>query len=344
MTINFNADSTTKGEHYLDDEAVEHKLIMDLVERECTAYLCRDFDAWEKCILQDERLRRLGAMMGGIMHYAEGYASQEQIIKEMFARHPVPNIEAAAEFRRTNWSVRIGGEIAWVSFDQYGPRSPDPFVTAGLSHQVRILEKQDGDWKIVMLGHGDTSLEYYNHPVIRIDERLNILWMNESAKAELPTHPSLRKSGARLHSSRRSDTDKLRAVAAELGQLNIMDYRPSLTRPRGSGMRPLLLEGEGSEKDHIVWLSKQDEMLLVRFNDSQATEHQLEDAQELFALSPAQTRLAALVLEGLDMPASAKRLGVSLNTAKTHLQRLFDKTGTRSQSALVAKLLGIAPL
>ena len=66
-------------------------------------------------------------------------------------------------------------------------------------------------------------------------------------------------------------------------------------------------------------------MLLVRFNDLKATESQLEDAQDLFALSPAQTRLAALVLEGLDMPASAKQLGISLNTAKTHLQRLFSQ-------------------
>lgn len=344
MTINFNADRLKRGEHDLDDEVVEHQIIMDLVERECTAFLSRDFDAWEKCVLKNDRLRRLGAIMGGIMHYVEGYAAQEQMMKEIFASHPVPNLESAAEFRRTNWSIRIGVDIAWVSFDQYGPRSPDPFVTAGLSHQIRILEKQEGDWKIAMLGHGDTSLEYYDHPVIRIDERLNILWMNENAKAELPTHPSLRKSGARLHAAHRNDTDKLRAVATELSQLNLMEYRPSITRPRGFGMRPLLLEGEESEKEHIVWISKQSEMLLVRFNDSQATQHQLEDAQELFSLSPAQTRLASCVLEGLDMPASARQMGISLNTAKTHLQRLFDKTGTRSQSALVAKLLGIAPL
>ncbi len=327
----------------MSDEAVERQAIMDIIERECTAYLNRDFIAWEMCILKDDRLRRLGALMGGIMHYVEGFSAQEHMIKEMFARHPMPNPEAAAEFRRSNWSIRIGGELAWVSFDQYGPRSPDPFVTAGLSHQVRVLEKQGSDWKIAMLGHGDTSLEYFDYPVIRIDERLDILWMNDSAKFELPTHPALKKTGARLHSARQNDTERLRAVATEIGQLNIMDYRPSLTRPRGMGMRPVLLEGDESEKEHIVWVSKRDEMLFVRFNDAQATEHQVEDAQALFALSPAQSRLALLVLEGLDMPASASRLGISLNTAKTHLQRLFDKTGTRSQSALVAKLLGIAP-
>lgn len=343
MSMAFNADCIKNGEPALDEDPIERQIIVDLIERESAAFLLRDFAEWEKCIFQDDRLRRLGALIGGILDYIEGYSAQAHEMKQMFARHPVPNHESASEYKRTNWSFRISDELAWVSYDQYGPRSPDPFVTAGLSHQIRFLEKQDGKWKIAMLGHGDTTLEYYDYPVIRVDEELNILWMNDSAKSELPTHPSLRKSGARLHAARRADTDTLKAAAQEIGQMGIMDYRPSITNPRGTGIRPILLEDAESEKEHIVWVSKRDDMLLVRFNDLKATESQLEDAQDLFALSPAQTRLAALVLEGLDMPASSKHLGISLNTAKTHLQRLFDKTGTRSQSALVAKLLGITP-
>jgi DNA-binding CsgD family transcriptional regulator len=327
----------------MGDEQVERQLIIDLIERECTSYLNRDYETWEGCILKEDRLRRLGALTGGIMHYVEGFAAQVLMIKEMFALHPVPNPESAAEYMRSNWSIQIGGDMAWASFDQYGPRAADPFVTAGLSHQVRILEKQSDGWKIALFGHGDTSLEYIEYPVIRIDERLNILWMNESAKSELPSHPALRKSGARLHSARLGDTDRLRAVATEMSELNIIDYRPSMNNPRGAGNQPVLLEGEDDAKQHVAWVSKQDELLIVSFNDVQSAEHQLEYAQTLFSLSPAQLRLASLVLEGLDMPTSAERLGISLNTAKTHLQRLFDKTGTRSQSALVARLLGIVP-
>ena len=327
----------------MGDERVERQLIIDLIERECTAYLNRDYETWENCILKEDRLRRLGALMGGIMHYVEGFDAQVLMIEEMFALHPEPNPTSAAEYKRTNWSIRMSGDMAWATFDQYGPRAEDPFVTAGLSHQVRILEKQPDGWKIALFGHGDTSLEYIEYPVIRVDERLNILWMNESAKSELPSHPALRKSGARLHSVRRGDTDRLRVMVAEMSELNIIDYRPSLKNPRGAGNQALLLEGEDDAKLHVVWVSKQNEMLIVRFNDAQSAEHQLEDAQTLFSLSPAQLRLASLVLEGLDMPTSAERLGISLNTAKTHLQRLFDKTGTRSQSALVARLLGIVP-
>jgi DNA-binding CsgD family transcriptional regulator len=35
--------------------------------------------------------------------------------------------------------------------------------------------------------------------------------------------------------------------------------------------------------------------------------------------------------------------GVTLNTARTHLRRLFDKTGVRTQAALVRALLAITP-
>jgi DNA-binding CsgD family transcriptional regulator len=84
-------------------------------------------------------------------------------------------------------------------------------------------------------------------------------------------------------------------------------------------------------------------MLLVTFDNAQANAARLDQATQLFNLSPAQARLAGLVLDGADLPLAAEKLGVTLNTVKTHLQRLFDKTDARSQSALISKLLGVAP-
>ena len=40
-----------------------------------------------------------------------------------------------------------------------------------------------------------------------------------------------------------------------------------------------------------------------------------------------------------DLSAAAGKLGVSINTVRTHLQRMFDKTGVHTQSALVGLLL-----
>jgi DNA-binding CsgD family transcriptional regulator len=55
-----------------------------------------------------------------------------------------------------------------------------------------------------------------------------------------------------------------------------------------------------------------------------------------FSLTTTEARMLALVAEGLDTILAAKRLGIAPTTARTHLQRVFSKTGTARQSQLVS--------
>ena len=65
----------------------------------------------------------------------------------------------------------------------------------------------------------------------------------------------------------------------------------------------------------------------------------------LFALTPTEARVATLLLRGARVEDVADQLQITSNTARTHLKRVFGKTGTRSQSDLVRVLLtGPAPL
>jgi DNA-binding CsgD family transcriptional regulator len=50
--------------------------------------------------------------------------------------------------------------------------------------------------------------------------------------------------------------------------------------------------------------------------------------------------VAALLAEGLDLAEVAGRLGHGISTARWHLKQIFDKTGARSQAALVALVRG----
>jgi DNA-binding CsgD family transcriptional regulator len=57
-----------------------------------------------------------------------------------------------------------------------------------------------------------------------------------------------------------------------------------------------------------------------------------------FRLTRAEVRLCEALVEGSSLPECAARLDISRNTAKTHLARIFDKTGVRSQVALLRLL------
>jgi DNA-binding CsgD family transcriptional regulator len=64
----------------------------------------------------------------------------------------------------------------------------------------------------------------------------------------------------------------------------------------------------------------------------------------LFDLSPAESRLAACLSEGLTLAGAASRCGITISTARTYLHRIFQKTGARQQSQLVAMLADSPPL
>lgn len=61
-----------------------------------------------------------------------------------------------------------------------------------------------------------------------------------------------------------------------------------------------------------------------------------------YALTPSELRVLLTVFEVGGVADIAEILGISEPTAKTHLRRLFDKTGTRRQSDLVRLVAGYA--
>ncbi|MGU3667469.1 helix-turn-helix transcriptional regulator [Methylobacterium sp. A49B] len=58
-----------------------------------------------------------------------------------------------------------------------------------------------------------------------------------------------------------------------------------------------------------------------------------------FGFTPAESDLALDILAGNDLAASARRRGITRNTARVHLRRLFEKSGTRRQAELMRLLL-----
>jgi DNA-binding CsgD family transcriptional regulator len=69
----------------------------------------------------------------------------------------------------------------------------------------------------------------------------------------------------------------------------------------------------------------------------------LQRLRDDFGLTRAEAAVAVEILQNDGLQAAAKRLGISLATARTHLAHVFDKTGTHRQAGLVRLLLQSQP-
>lgn len=59
---------------------------------------------------------------------------------------------------------------------------------------------------------------------------------------------------------------------------------------------------------------------------------------QAFGLTPAQARLASLIVTGISLEEVAAELGITLETARNHLKSIFTKTGIHRQGELIALL------
>ncbi|MBB3048055.1 DNA-binding CsgD family transcriptional regulator [Litorivivens lipolytica] len=66
---------------------------------------------------------------------------------------------------------------------------------------------------------------------------------------------------------------------------------------------------------------------------------------QLFGLTPAESRLATALANGLSLDDASASLHISRNTARAHLRSIFSKTGVNQQTQLVSLILkSVAPL
>jgi DNA-binding CsgD family transcriptional regulator len=73
--------------------------------------------------------------------------------------------------------------------------------------------------------------------------------------------------------------------------------------------------------------------------------HPLETIVNTFKLTPAEMRVLTMIVEVGGVPEVARALGTSETTVKSHLQHVFEKTGTKRQADLVKLVAGfMSPL
>jgi DNA-binding CsgD family transcriptional regulator len=176
----------------------------------------------------------------------------------------------------------------------------------------------------------------YGVIVLNTDGRPRVL--NGTARAILAERDGLEDSPHGLRAGVSQDTVALRNALSSLQQPggSVASHWLSFTRP--SGRPPILatlssLPGRAVSVDGLAWLVVVD-LERKRAIDGSAL-------SRWYGLTKSEVGLTLLLAEGRSVDEAADRLCISMNTARTHLKRIFLKTGTSRQAQLVRLVLAL---
>jgi DNA-binding CsgD family transcriptional regulator len=105
--------------------------------------------------------------------------------------------------------------------------------------------------------------------------------------------------------------------------------------------RPVSITATPFSSTHLV--TGEQPCALVFLSDSEANPgSRAALLRSLFGLTPAECRLAQVLLEGMDLAAASEHLRVTAATARFMLKRIFNKTACHRQAQLI-RLLSLLP-
>ncbi len=122
-------------------------------------------------------------------------------------------------------------------------------------------------------------------------------------------------------------TDRSQSAAAASGHL--MLPRSEDRRPLSALISPIPIRSPDATAFAALFLSDPEDRLAPR----------VELLQQRCGLTPTEARVAALMVQGQSVEEVAAALDSSLHTVRTHLKRIFAKTGTHRQASLVSLLV-----
>ena len=172
--------------------------------------------------------------------------------------------------------------------------------------------------------------------LLLLDRDGTVLHANSEAERILDGNDGLARRAGRLHAESADARRRLQTAILAAAGLPIGD--PSggwVACCRPSGRRPYLL--------HVLPTPAGDcGTLIVLIDLDRRIEPPVEVLRRIYRLTRAESQVAVRVLHGDGLAPIAEELSVSLTTVRTHLQRIFDKTGTHRQAELVRLLLTLS--
>jgi len=279
---------------------------------------------------------------------------------------------APDDFKRTNfyrewwgpngWSMEplttnllLDGDAAAIlsiskAQDQPAFNSDDKRLFATLAkHLVRAVELQRRMYPLTLASENAlTGLGKLPQGLMLVDAEARLVLANGTAQALLDAGDGLGLEGATV-TARDADSGQIlrRLIAAcgtEAGAASFSGGEVVLRRAAGRLPLELLVMPIKPETAivYMPWSRSRRPTAVVIVSDPESeTRARVERLRERFAFTPAEAAFALEIVKGDGRQAAADRLGITVGTARSHLSRIFDKTGSRRQAELVRLLLDV---
>lgn len=188
--------------------------------------------------------------------------------------------------------------------------------------------------------------------IVLLDADRQVVFANRTAENIVRQKDALLLRHGRLHAALSAYSARLesliQSVTVSPSNSSVGDGDQVANFPRLSGQRAILVLGLTLKRDADAY-SPEKPVALLLLSDPERRHHlDASSIARLYDLTLAEARLAQGLAAGTRLDDVAQDLGISRNTATTHLKRIFQKTSTERQAELVALLvagpLGISGL
>lgn len=246
-----------------------------------------------------------------------------------------------AEVRFENLDIEVSGKIAWATYEEVVASTSNPLATPSHSHNFRLLEYADWSWRILFHGCWAEPQRNTESPAIEIAQDGYVLWINRAAQSELRSFKGLSISKGKLRASKPSWNAELQNVISGAHNLTgFGEFNRAKSAGGGEVRFPVVL-GENEDGALLLcWVKVADGRVYILFGTGSDLSKQVEILQAIYALSKSQSDIVRLITNGLEIAEAAEALGVTKNTARTHLRRVYEKVGVSSQIELLRLIVG----
>ncbi|MEV8466009.1 LuxR C-terminal-related transcriptional regulator [Fluviibacterium sp. DFM31] len=327
----------SRASHPQTGHTAEDAAIIAAIREETLAFLAQDHDRWARCWVHSPRTRDIyGSPFAGLnvlSGWSDICANMKRVFEDGLACQKT-------DFRQDGHRISVEGNIAWAVFDGWAlTRNGETEET----FETRILERQPEGWKIV---YSSVYLRRDNGArsalSVAVDGTGQIVWACDRALKVLKTHPYFTVSSGKVRAHRldwdRTLQQAFTRAAAYHGFFEVYRFAEE---NGGPVCFPAVLGQTDEGGVAVARLSVRDSTTYLQLDGDADLDRRLTVAQAVFGLSDGQLRVARHIADGDSLPEVATALGISINTARTHLSRLYEKTGVNAQTALVRLLLSV---